>query len=462
MKRLLLPCILTIVLGLLLCSCSPAEAPSTPTLPENPATLYSASCTPIRLADDLVLKYTVTQARTIGQQSFTETITGTASYSSHLDVSMTAIVEETLKYGSYERTYEELYCNGNAYASSAGNHFSCSLTPAEFYSRQLPAILLSSNLYRSISYIEGAESTQILFSDPIGLESWLNVDSTALLVSASGTASVDKDGVLSASTYEAKYTVGKTQYLYRVDLQVAIPKSLDLSAHHSEHLDNATPVSDLSVLKMMMRTVGDVYSANTLLCKAVESIYSEAIPLSWTQTGKYLLRQESGRLTAQLEYSTTSSDYRGNFSTTAQLDRYENGVFYTSVDGKEPEISENVTDQEVEQRCEDAALSALFATKYLSGATLQRDGDSYRITMVGNETYVTDLMQGIADFLKIDLDTHTQEGGSTDDASGYLVIDAQTGLPTDMGLSLERSHVINSVKYTLKYSLDHTLSLTET
>lgn len=460
MKRLLLPCISAILLCLLLCACSPSQAdPIIPTLPENPAALYSTICTPIRLADDLVLKYTATQVRTIGQQSFTETIAGTASYSAHLDTSMTAIIEETLKYGSYESTYEELYCNGKAYASSAGNHFSCSLTPKEFYSRQLPAIMLSSKLYRSISYIEGADTTQILFSDPTGLESWLNAGSDARLVSASGTASVDKDGVLSASTYEARYTVGETQYLYRVDLQVAIPKSLDLSAHHSEHLSNAAPISDLSILKMMMRTVGDIYSTNTLSCQAIESIYSEAIPLSWTQTGKFLLRQETDRLTAELEYHTTSSDYRGNFSTTTQLDRYENGVFYTSVNGKEPEILENVTAQEVEQSCEDAMLSALFATKYLSGATLQRDGNSYRITMTGNETYVTDLMQGIADFLKIDLDTHTQEGGNTNDASGYLTIDAQTGLPTAMGLSLERSHVINSVNYALKYHLDHTLSL---
>ena len=163
-----------------------------------------------------------------------------------------------------------------------------------------------------------------------------------------------------------------------------------------------------------------------------------------------------------MEYTTISSDYRGNFSTTTQLDRFENGVFYSTADGKEPEIQENVTDQEVEQSCEDAVLSALFATKYLSGATLQRDGDSYRITMTGNEAYVNDLMQGIAEFLKINLDIHTQEGGITADASGYLILDAETGLPTAMGLSLERSHVINTVTYALKYSLDHTVSLMAT
>lgn len=463
MKRLLLPCIFGALLCVFLCACAPSDPGVTePTLPENPAELYAASIAPIQNANDLILKYTVTCARTVGGQEFSESVSGTASYSDFLKSSMTAVIEETLKYGSYESTYQELYCSESAYASTAGNHFSCQLTAQEFYARQLPALLLTSNLYRSISYSENTDTTQILFSDPTGLESWLNVSGDARLISVSGTASVDKDGVLSASTYEAKYIVGKTQYLYQVNLQIAIPKSLDLSAHHNEHLDNAAPLSDLKILKLMMRTVGDVYSANTLTCKAVESIYSEAIPLSWTHNAKYLLWQESGRLTAQLEYNTTSSDYRGNFSTTAQLDRYENGVFSSSIDGKDPVIQENVTDQEVEQSCEDAALSALFATKYLSGATLQCDGDSYRITMTGNEAYVNDLMQGIAEFLKINLDIHTQEGGNTTDASGYLILDAETGLPTAMGLSLERSHVINTVTYALKYRLDHTLSLTDT
>lgn len=460
MKRLLLPCIFGALLCIFLCACSPADPGVTePQLPENPAELYASCIAPIQNANDLVLKYTVTCVRTVDQQSFTESVSGTASYSDFLKSSMTAVVEETLKYGSYERTYQELYCSEKAYASTAGNHFSGELTPKEFYARQIPALLLTEKLYTSVTYGSNPDSTEILFSEPTGLEEWLGADKEARLLAASGKVNIDQNGVLSASSYEAQYTLGQTHYAYCVNLQVTTPKSLDLSAHHSAHLDDSVPLSDLDILKLLMRTVGDVYSANTLSCQAIESIYSEAIPLSWVQTGEYLLRNESGRVSAQLEYNTTSSDYRGDFSSKTQFDHFDNGVFYSSVNGAEPQIQEGVTAQMVEQNCEDAVLSGLFAVKYLSGATLQREGSSYLITMTGNEAYVTDLMQGIAAFLQINLDTHTQEGGNTADASGYLKLDAETGLPIAMGLSLERSHVINTVNYALKYRLDHIVSL---
>lgn len=462
MKRLLLPCIFGALLCIFLCACIPADPGVTePQLPENPAELYASSITPIQNANDLVLKYTITCVRTVGQQDFTESVSGTASYSDFLKSSMTAVIEETLKYGSYERTYEELYCSEKAYASTAGNHFSCQLTPQEFYARQIPALLLTENLYASISYGSNPDSTEILFSDPAGLENWLGADKDAQLLAASAKVTIDQNGVLSSSSYEAQYTLEQTQYAYRVSLQVTTPKSLDLSAHHSDHLVDSAPLSDLDILKLLMRTVGDVYSANTLSCQAVESIYSEAIPLSWVQTGSYYMHQEADKLSAQLEYNTTSSDYRGDFSSKTQCDRFDNGVFHSSVNGNEAQIQENVTAQMVEQSCEDAILSGLFAAKYLSGATMQREGNSYRLTMTGNDAYVNDLMQGIAAFLQINLDTHTQAGGTTD-ASGYLILDVQTGLPTAMGLSLERFHVIDTVNYALKYRLDHTLSLIDT
>ena len=123
-----------------------------------------------------MLKYTVTCVCTVGGQEFTESVSGTASYSDFLKSSMTAVVEETLKYGSYESTYQELYCSEKAYASSAGNHFSDELTPQEFYARQIPALLLTENLYTSISYGANPDSTEILFSDPTGLETWLGAD----------------------------------------------------------------------------------------------------------------------------------------------------------------------------------------------------------------------------------------------------------------------------------------------
>ena len=46
-------------------------------------------------------------------------------------------------------------------------------------------------------------------------------------------------------------------------------------------------------------------------------------------------------------------------------------------------------------------------------------------------------------------------------ASAYLEIDRETGLPTAMGLLVERQHTIDTVAYRLVYRLDQTVEFTE-
>jgi hypothetical protein len=144
-----------------------------------------------------------------------------------------------------------------------------------------------------------------------------------------------------------------------------------------------------------------------------------------------------------------------------QTDLYQNKAYSIVVNGGETQLQPYVAPESMRQACEDAALSALMAMKYLSAGTVTDQGDTLRVDLWGNESFEADLMVGITDFLQVDLDARA-EAKETVAAGGYLVIDKYSGLPSSMGLALERAHKLTGVVYQLKYSLDQTLSFVET
>ena len=449
-----------------LCSCSHAPGETAPGGSSNPTTeipltaqqQYANACKAIGEAEHLLLTYNVSEVRNVNGAAYTKSASGTATYQNIHQDSMMAIVEETLEYGTYENTYEEFYCDHTAYVLVGDCIFSSSLSASAFVGRQVPAVLMNEVLYGSVVSEPSENGTVLTFSQPAGLESWLIPGETATLVSASGTATLDSGGILTQSAYQATYLYQGVEYVYDITVKVTVPKALDLSGRHPTHFQNTTPISDIRIPKLLMQVVGDVYSSETLSCDAKESIYSEAISVSQDRLGHYELSGTGAALNAKMAYTFTLSDYRGDVSTTTQEHLYQDGEFTLSLNGGEPSVQPQISPQTVRQSCEDAILSALFATKYIQSATLQEDAGLCRLELSGNNTFISDLMVGITQFLRVDLDQQS-DSALTNEATGYVVIDITTGLPTAMGLSLSRQHIINTVPYQLTYRLDHTIVL---
>ena len=465
MKHRTLAGLICAILTLLLCSCghTPGETPPsssdlTTEVELTVAQQYANACRSIGEAEHLLLAYSVSEVRSVNGAPYTKNTSGTATYQNIHQNSMTAIVEETLKYGTYENTYEEFYCENAAYVLVSNSIFSTPLTVSAFVNRQLPAVLMDEALYASIVAEPGETGTLLIFSQPTKLESWLSPGETATLISASGTATLDFNGALTQSSYQAVYQYRGVEYVYDITVKVTLPKALDLSGRHPAHFQDTAPISDIRIPKLLMQVVGDVYSSETLSCDAIESIYSDAIPVSQDRLGHYELSGTGTTLNAKMAHTITLSDYRGDVSTTTQEHLYQNGEFTVSVNGGEPSIQPQISPQTVRESCEDTILSALFATKYIHSATLQEDAGHYRLELSGNDTFVSDMMVGITQFLKVDLDKQS-DSALTGEAAGYVVINSTTGLPTAMGLSLNRQHIINTVPYQLTYRLDHTIVL---
>ena len=418
---------------------------------------YLLGCSSIKSAHNWKLNYVSEEKRTVGLESYDRIVSGTASYSKLLGSDMEAVVEEQLSYGMYHSAYLEVYCDENTYVQVNGSNFKQKMTPEAFLERQIPAILLDSSLYQTVTETVSEDSTIIDFSNPTAMEKWAAV-SKAQLVSANGRAVLDSVGVLKESNYHAVYLLGETQYEIKVHMQVTAPQTLDLSSIHQEHLKDSEEISNVDVPKVLLQVVGDIYAGNTIQCNAKESIYSQAIPVLYSQKSKYHLTGAEEKLNAYAEYQVSITDYRGDASSNTWMESF--------VDGKYTTTRENVTDtavtgQQMRQYLEDAILSALAAPIYLENADIQEKDTLYRMELTGNERFVTDMVKNIASFLQVDLGSKATET-KTISAGGYLTIDKKTGLPLSMGLYLEQEYTMDSGIYQLTYQMDQSMTLSET
>ncbi len=449
-------------MSLFLCGCQQQPVPTTVPIQTSsqpqltPTEQYLQGREYIDSASNWILKYTVEQKRSIGDDTYTETVSGTASFSKLNQPDMTAVVEEKLELGGYDCAYCEVYCEKMAYVQVNNSSFKAKMDPQTFAARHLPAVLLDSSLYQTVTLSKMENSTVISFCDPSGLEKWLDTGNGSLK-SASGTAVLDSSGVLRQTTYRAVYADGKVTYEISASVNVTAPQVLELGGTHQEHIHGSVELTDLDAPKMLLRVVGGVYSAGYIRCEAVESIFSEAIPLSYTQNSLLTLSGEGDTLSARAEHSVSMSDYRGEAVSTSWIETFVDGRFSTTGNGAVPDT---VTAEQMRQYFEDLILSALAAPIYLRDADVVDEGTVYRLEITGNDAFIADMMANIGQFLRVDLDKQATQS-KTLSASGYLTVNKRTGLPETMGLYLEREHVIESVAYQLTYRLEHTMSLSE-
>ena len=449
---------------LLLAGCTRQEpettAPPTTTVPTPttpPAERYAAARAAVAESKNLVLEYTVSEERVIGGNSFTKQVEGDASYSNINRTQMTAIVEETLDLGVYSCAYAEAYCKGKAYAVINDCRFGAKLTSEEFVDRQIPAVLISEELYETVVSEPGADTTLIRFSDPVALESWVG---DGELISASGVALLDNEGHLLQTEYQAEYATEKVSYKLQMTVSVKAPKTLDLSAVHIAHDQESIPLTNLDAPRALVQTVADVYAAQSLDCRMTEIIDSEAIPLRRSQETGLSFRGAGETLEADTSYTVSYTDYRGEITEKRQAEWFRDGVYTVSVDGGEATENGEITAVAMRQYCEDTVLSGLFAMKYLKDAVAEETNGDIRFNFAGNEAFCADLMLQLSTFLQVDLDGQAQSM-ETLTAGGYLTVDGETGLPVGMGMYFSRYHTMNSIRYKLSYSLDETLTFGE-
>ncbi len=449
-----------LLLSLMGCASEPEQTGPTETTAPPPTAreLYAQSCNSLLSAPNRILTYTATQTRTVSGQTYTQSASGTASCSGLGTDAVEAMVKETLSYGSLSTEHVLTYCGGQAYSQLSGCTFGKEMTPEDFYAELLPAVLLDGSLYQQVQQQTCEEGIILDFSQPLALEQWAPNAAYAELEDASGTATVNTDGVLSAATYTARYTCGSTDYVFQVSVRISTPAALDLAAVHPSHAD-VVYLECLEAPRVLMQAVGDIFSARYLQCDISETVYSQAIPLQRSRQTSASVSGLGTDIQAVLANTIRITDYRNQTTESSQEYRFAAGSCTASVNGEEPVIQPDITADSMRTGVEDTILAGLFANGYLAGAARTKAEGTYTLHFTGNDAYCTDLSGDIGSFLGMDLEGLATEAQTTE-AAGYLTVDISTGLPTAMGISLARTHTVSDTPYELTYTLDQTLRLT--
>lgn len=426
--------------------------------PVDPHVLYATARQAVESAPNLRLVITAEEQRTVNGETYMHSTNAVASYAARNTDNPSAVVEENLTFGTYENAYKSFYLDGKAYAQVMDYAFSSSMTASEFYALQTPALLLDAALYKTVTAQTSFSGTTLHFSEPTALESWITKPVQPELVSAEGTALISKNGTLLSAAYSASYKVGETVCSLSVTVTLSMPETMDLSGQFTEELTAAASLSHFSAPRDLLQAVGDICATHRITAGYTEELFCEAADSIRKQKVQVSTEGEGDSFSALVDYAATLTNYAGMTSTNTQQETFANGAYTYSLNGSKPTVLQTVTVQQMRTYCEDTVLSALLSIDYLSGATLTDNGDTYKLVLTGTDAMAEDLCDSIYTMLNMDLDK-TADSYKTTQIGGYLTIDKVTGLPTQAGIYLTRTHVIGGASYTMTYEINETISL---
>lgn len=450
--------ILCMALLLTLAACTKKEETPSVSAEEEALSRYQQTCAIIAQVPDLTVEVEYALSRIVGGETYSEKMTEIATYRGLGTADAVASAKQQVAFGPYETQYAEYYKNGMAYCKTEDSTFRAEMDLQQFQSRRIPAILVDASLYGAVEVDKLFGNTAITFSQPKKLESWATDYSGAVLVSATGTVVLDKEGNLTKSTYAAEFTCGKITYNLQVTASVKPETAEDLDADLAGLSAKCPALTYFDAPRKILQVVGDVYTAQALSAEYTESVYSAAFSRSRSQTSSFDTYGTDAGFMAQSRYEVINTDYSNTPVTNSEVVIFRGGLCTSSLNGAEPTMREGITAETMRTYCEDAVLAALFTPNHLKNAKLTEKKDQLRIDFAGNTAFGDNLCSSIYSIFNANLDTYA-ESYTTPTAGGYLCIDKTTGLPTALGITLERVHVAGEISYSLTYQLDQTMQL---
>lgn len=419
---------------------------------------YQQACETLAQTPDMTVQVEYALSRTVGGEIYSEQMTETIVYRGLGTADAAASVKQEVAFGPYETQYEEYYTGGAAYCKTEESVFRTNMNAQQFVDRQIPVLLVDASLYGAVQVDKRLSNTTVTFSEPEKLEAWATDYAGAVLVSATGIVTLGKDGEVIQSSYTAEFTCGTIAYQLQVATSLIQQEEETLPEDLAALPAKCPTLTYFDAPRKILQVVGDVYTAQAMSAAYTESVYSPAYARSRSQTSTFDTYGADGDFMAQSSYEVINTDYSNTPVTSLETVIFRNGLCTSSVNGAEPILREGITAQTMRQFCEDAVLAALFTPNHVKNAKMTEKNGQLRIDFTGNTAFADNLCNSIYSIFTANLDAYA-ESYTTPVAGGYLCIDMASGLPTALGIQLERVHVKGEISYPLTYQLDQTMEL---
>lgn len=443
--------LVAVLLLIIIVSCSMG---ATPESLADADVLYENAVAAVTNASNLSLNITQQKEITVGNETFNETSTQTVTYegldSEHLQVAM----EETLQAGSHTVTITELYADGVGFFTVEEGRFTFSANRDEYLARYTPAVLLDTSLYSSITGTRAKGIACITFAQPSGFEPWLDIEN-AELISAVGTAYIDKAGQLTESRYELTYTQGNA-YI-RQSITVEPVDALHSPIQIPEDTSAYTPISDPNILRLLEIACGHLLEAtsvtstytDTILCHAFGDQRSQSIVINAVS---------ADQLDAQVDTSVSlsNSGKLGSASTVSKTERFSNGIYTVVVNDGEETAKSDIDAAAMHSYCQDILVGTMALPQYITGASVTETEDTYQIRFTASEDFGQLLQKEACLTLYQDADILSKQAQSyrTDSVLCYLTLHKSTYLPVASGFHYVGIYTIDALPYPLEFRAD--------
>ncbi len=407
------------------------------------------------------IKQTVkaTSTRVIGKDSFTLETETAVTHQAKGSKDWTVYISEKNTSGTYSWSSEKYFADGKyAYQRQDEDGYFYEETDAEsFEDTLIPVFAFNSEIYGSVAFAEGDEST-LVFTEASAVEEWAAPD-YAKVNEAKGEMKLDDKGEPSQFKYSVSYEQGPASYTaeYTIDLGVAEETVKAIPEGEGVKVDHVA-LFDLIELASLATSSLTGFDFNGKL-----EIYTYAGGYSYTTSEKVYTYGNSEKdfiAKTEAEMDAYYSDGRNESYSLEQS--YKDGKLTTTMDGKSATQNSSMKEilDSVTEKGESLSVAKPDVAKFAK-VKVENYGNYLYIAYNLNEQSGLECEDYVSTFCFGDIDAIDEMADKyvTDKAEGYISIDLDTALITAAGMNYVGTHTIEGEEYengaavTLAYSV---------
>lgn len=424
----------------------------------NAKTVYAEAVSKIDLSEDLILTIQLTEEMIVDGSIFLETAYRTVHYDMQASGAPYIQRQETRHSGTHIIELSEIFANNTVYLTVNDTPFSGLCDAEQYESSQIPAIILSPNLYRKISAIDTGSGYMITFSEPVGAEAWLT-DLTATLTEARGVAYVDYNGELESSMYTASYQHDDVTFNITAQVDINV-ESVNVTP--PDDLSVYTPIADWQAPTQLERACGYLVQAKQISAIYNDNIYFEAIgDRREKRVALHAYFDDEWSVSVATNITTKNETKLNQELTLRKNEIFLDGLYRISNNEEIPTSNTSITVDTVYNYFQDQLVSTAILPQHIRSAEITENGNVIHVTFEGTDAFGYFLAESACQLLYNDpnLITETSSVFTVLDLNSYLDIDRTTGLPLASGIDFTGSYIVEDIPYLLEYRADQTYSI---
>lgn len=416
---------------------------------ERAAKIYAAAKEALDKKTELKQSIKAVTTRIVGTDSFTLETESNVTYQSKGNEDYAVYISEKNTSGKELWNSETYFINGKCTYQKEGEAvYYYEETDAESFNDLLiPLMALDAELYGSVTFAEGDEST-LVFTEATAVEAWLAPE-YAKVNEAKGEIKLDEKGEPTQIKYSADYEQGPASYKqeYTIELGAAEEKTMALPEGEGVKVDYIAlmPLLETAYLATTSLTAFDFNGNMEMYTQAAGYAYvrEEAVYTYGSTEKDFICKTDS----------SIEAYYNDGSSESADIEQsYKDGKLTTVIEGNsstQKSSMEEILDSVI------GKIDALSVSKPDVGlfetVKVEDLGGYLYIAYSLNEEGGKNCEDYVSQFCFEDIELLDKMASkyATDTADGYISIDKDTMLITAMGFEYKGAHTIDGENYEL-------------